>query len=63
MAFVSIHGFIGRDPELRTAGSSQVLNFAVADKAFIPAKDGEPAAPQWYQVEAWGAQAPHPLLG
>lgn len=57
MAFVSIHGYIGRDPELRTAGSSQVLNFAVADKGFIPSKDGEPAAPQWYQIEVWGPQA------
>ena len=56
MAFVSIHGNIGREPELRAAGSSQVLSFSVADKGFIYSKDGEAAA-QWYNVELWGRQA------
>jgi single-strand DNA-binding protein len=56
MANITIHGNIGRDPELRTAGSSQVLSFSVADKGFIPVKGGGQAPAQWYNVEVWGQQ-------
>ena len=57
MANVTLHGNLGRDPELRTAGSSQVLSFSVADKGFIPVKGGGKAPAQWYNVEVWGQQA------
>lgn len=56
MASVSITGNIGRDPEMRTAGQSQVLSFSVADNEFIPSKTGESPA-QWFNVEVWGKQA------
>ena len=56
MANVTIHGNIGKDPELRSAGSSQVLSFSVADRAFIPSKVGTEAPAQWYKVEVWGQQ-------
>ena len=56
MANVTIHGNIGRDPELRTVGSSQVLSFSVADRAYIFSKPGTEAYPQWYRVEVWGQQ-------
>jgi single-strand DNA-binding protein len=56
MANITIHGNIGRDPELRTAGSAQVLSFSVADKGFIPVKGGGQAPAQWYSVEVWGQQ-------
>jgi len=56
MANITIHGNIGREPELRTAGSSQVLSFSVADKGFIPVKGGGQAPAQWYNVEVWGQQ-------
>ena len=56
MANITIHGNIGRAPELRTAGSSQVLSFSVADKGFIPTKGGGQAPAQWYNVEVWGQQ-------
>ena len=56
MANVSICGNIGRDPELRQAGTSQVLKFSVADSEYIYSKDGE-APGQWYSVEVWGKSA------
>ena len=54
MANISITGNIGRDPELRQAGTSQVLKFSVADSEYIY-KDGSPS--QWYSVEVWGKSA------
>jgi single-strand DNA-binding protein len=56
MANLSIHGNIGRAPELRQAGASQVLSFSVADKGFVYSKTGD-APPQWYDVEVWGREA------
>ena len=56
MANVSISGNIGRDPELRQAGQSQVLKFSVADSEYIYSKDGESPS-QWYSVEVWGKSA------
>jgi len=56
MANISISGNIGRDPELRSAGTSQVLSFSVADSEYIYVKNGE-ADSQWYNVEVWGKQA------
>jgi single-strand DNA-binding protein len=56
MANITIHGNLGKDPELRAAGSSQVLSFSVADRAFISSKPGTEAPPQWYKVEVWGQQ-------
>ena len=53
MANISITGNIGRDPELRQAGTSQVLKFSVADSEYIYSKDGESPS-QWYSVEVWG---------
>ena len=56
MANVSITGNIGRDPELRQAGQSQVLSFSVADSEYIYSKDGD-APGQWYSCEVWGKSA------
>lgn len=56
MANVSITGNIGRDPELRQAGQSQVLKFSVADSEYIYSKDGESPS-QWYSCEVWGKSA------
>lgn len=56
MANVSITGNIGRDPELRQAGQSQVLKFSVADAEYIYSKDGESPS-QWYSCEVWGKSA------
>ena len=56
MANISITGNIGRDPELRAAGTSQVLKFSVADSEYIYSKDGESPS-QWYNVEVWGKSA------
>lgn len=56
MANISITGNIGRDPELRSAGTSQVLKFSVADSEYIYSKDGESPS-QWYNVEVWGKSA------
>lgn len=56
MASISICGNLGRDPELKAAGTSQVLSFSVADSEYIYVKNGE-AEGQWYNVEVWGKQA------
>ena len=56
MANVSITGNIGRDPELRQAGQSNVLKFSVADSEYIYSKDGDSPS-QWYSVEVWGKSA------
>ena len=56
MASISICGNIGRDPELKAAGTSQVLTFSVADSEYIYVKNGE-AESQWYNVEVWGKSA------
>lgn len=56
MANISITGNIGRDPELRQAGTSQVLKFSVADSEYIYSKEGESPS-QWYSAEVWGKQA------
>ena len=56
MASISICGNIGRDPELKAAGTSQVLSFSVADSEYIYVKNGE-AEGQWYTVEVWGKSA------
>ena len=56
MANISITGNIGRDPELRQAGTSQVLKFTVCDSEYIYVKDGEADA-QWYSAEVWGKSA------
>ena len=55
MAQVTITGNVGKTPELRQAGQSQVLKFSVADTDYIYSKEGE-APPQWYNVEVWGKQ-------
>ena len=41
MASISICGNLGRDPELKAAGTSQVLSFSVADSEYIYVKNGE----------------------
>ncbi len=56
MASISICGNIGRDPELKAAGTSQVLTFSVADSEYVYVKNGEAEA-QWYNVEVWGKSA------
>lgn len=56
MASISICGNLGRDPELKAAGTSQVLSFSVADSEYIYVKGGE-AESQWYNCEVWGKQA------
>ena len=56
MATISICGNIGRDPEYKAAGGSNVLKFSVADSEYIYTKDGE-ADDQWYSVEVWGKPA------
>lgn len=56
MANISIIGNIGRDPELRQAGTSQVLSFSVADSEYVYVKGGE-AEDQWYNCEVWGKDA------
>lgn len=48
-------GRIGRPPELKTAGQSQVLEFPLAvDKA---KKNGQEQKPDWYEVQIWGTRA------
>jgi len=56
MANISITGNLGRDPELKAAGTSQVLSFSVADSEYIYVKNGE-ADSQWYNCEVWGKSA------
>ncbi len=56
MAQVAITGNVGKTPELRQAGQSQVLKFSVADTEYIYSKEGE-APSQWFNVEVWGKQA------
>lgn len=56
MANISVHGNIGREPELRQAGTSQVLSFSVADKGYVYSKTGDAPA-QWFNVEVWGKDA------
>lgn len=56
MASISICGNVGRDPELKQAGQSQVLSFSVADSEYIYSK-GNDAEAQWFNVELWGKRA------
>ena len=65
MAYVHLHGHLGRDPELRRHGESVCCQFLLADRAFLRPRNGEAEAPaQWYRVEVWGrrAEALAPLL-
>ena len=58
MAYVHLHGYLGRDPELRSLGESSCCQFSLADKAYLKPKSGElEAPPQWYRVELWGRRA------
>lgn len=55
----TIIGHVGKNPELREVGSSQVANFSVAvtDK-YTDKNTGELVEKtNWYDVSAWGKQA------
>ena len=55
---VQIIGNVGKDPEVRTAGSSQVANFSVAVTEKYKAQDGtQKEQTEWFTVQAWGKLA------
>jgi single-strand DNA-binding protein len=53
---VTLIGNLTRDPEIREAGESKVVNLGLAETR--EGKDGE-KTPQYYDVEAWGDLAEH----
>lgn len=50
MKNITIAGNLGRDAELRNAGSSQVLGFAVA----VEQRDGQNKSTIWFDCSLWG---------
>lgn len=50
MKNITIAGNLGRDAELRNAGSSQVLGFAVA----VEHRDGQNKSTIWFDCSLWG---------
>ena len=66
MAYVHLHGHIGREPEVKHLGETLVCTFPLADRAWLrPRGEEREAAGQWYRVELWARQAEAlgPLLG
>lgn len=55
---IVVIGNIGREPELKTVGSSQVCNFSVAANETWKDKDGQKQErAEWFNVQAWGTLA------
>ncbi len=50
MKTITIAGNLGRDAELRNAGQSQVLGFAVA----VEHRDGQNKSTIWFDCSLWG---------
>jgi len=58
MAYVHLHGHIGREPEVKSLGDSLCCSFPLADRAWLrPRREEREAAAQWYRVELWARQA------
>jgi single-strand DNA-binding protein len=58
MAYVHLHGHLGRDPEFRRHGESVCCQFQLSDRAYLRPRQGEQESPaQWYRVEVWGRRA------
>ncbi len=56
MQHLTIAGNVGKDAELRTAGTEQVLNFSLAvDNG--KDRDGQKRPPTWYDCAIWGKRA------
>jgi single-strand DNA-binding protein len=57
-AQVTLIGRLGKDPESRTAGSTEVTTFTVATDYSYKNRDGEwTKKTEWSNVKVWGAQA------
>ena len=51
-------GRVGRDPEVRMAGSSKVANFSIAVTERFKSKDGnQQEKTEWVNIILWGRQA------
>jgi single-strand DNA-binding protein len=52
---VTLLGNVGKDPELRQAGSSQVASFSLATTKSWKDKDGnKKEKTEWHRCDAWG---------
>ena len=55
MNIALIQGRLGQDPELKTAGQSQVANFSVATSKKWTDKNGQKQEKtEWHKCQAWG---------
>lgn len=55
---VILVGRVGRDPEVREAGSTKVANIALATSERYKDKEGKPQEKtEWHRVTIWGALA------
>jgi len=53
-----IVGYLGKDPEIRNAGSSKVCSFSVATNESWKDKDGnKQEKTEWHNIEFWDRQA------
>lgn len=55
MQNISIGGNVGKDAEVRSAGSSQVCNFSVAVSGYD--RRAKQKTTTWYRVAVWGKRA------
>jgi single-strand DNA-binding protein len=53
---VTLIGNAGRDPELRTIGENNVVNFSLATTRKFKDKDGNKIT-DWHNIQAWGKTA------
>ena len=52
MAYVQLHGHIGREPEVKSLGDSLCCSFPLADRAWLkPTGEEREVQAQWYRVE------------
>lgn len=52
MQFITISGNVGRDSEIKQAGTGTVCNFSVACNE--KGRNGEPDVTTWYRCAIWG---------
>ena len=54
---ITLIGHLGRDPELRDAGSSKVCSVSLATKRNFKRGDDWDSETQWHEIVGWGPMA------
>lgn len=52
-----LHGHVGKDPEVRTAGTTKVASFSFATDASYKKDGNKVEATDWHNIVAWGLAA------